>query len=113
MLDTTKLSDQAFALGREHGVSAGSWVIDGNTPIETVEHILKGYEDGDPEVMDIEPSPLSGEWADDPTPQTLADALGLAEEHRGTELDQLCTDYELGFSEGFWDEVTRSARAVL
>lgn len=109
----TDLSDRAFALGREHGVNTGSWVIDGNTSTETAARIIQGYEDGDPEILDMEPSPLSGEWADSPTPKTLADELELAEEYRGSELDQLCTDYELGFSEGYWAEVTRAARAIL
>lgn len=112
-LDTVALADQAFTLGRAHGVSAGSWIIDGNSTEETARAILTGYEDGDPAIMDLEPAPLSGEWADSPTPSTLADALELPEEYRGSELDQLCTDYELGFSEGFWAEVTRSAAYLI
>lgn len=110
MLNTTELADKAYELGRDHGAAVGSWVIDGNTTSDTASRILKGYEDGDSQIMDMEPSPLSGEWADSPTPQTLADELELAEEYRGSELDQLCTDYELGFSQGYWDEVIRSAK---
>jgi hypothetical protein len=113
MLNTTALSDQAFEIGKEHGSNAGTWIIDGNTSRETAVAIIRGYEDGDPEIMDMEPSPLSGEWADSPTPSTLADELGLAEEHRGSELDQLCTDYEIGFGQGFWFEVTKSAAALI
>lgn len=113
MLNTTKLSNQAFELGRERGKSAGSWMIDGDTSPEQAAQICQGYEDGDPEIMDMEPAPLSGEWADSPTPDSLADELELPEDARGTELDQLCTDYELGYSEGFWSEVIRSAHALL
>ncbi len=87
MLNTTQLADKAHELGREHGSAIGS-----------------------PQIMDMEPSPLSGEWADSPTPQTLADELELDEQYRGSELDQLCTDYELGFSQGYWDEVIRMAK---
>ncbi len=110
MLNTKQLSDKAYELGKEHGTNVGSWVIDGNTSAETARAIIQGYDDGDPGICDMEPAPLSGEWADSPTPQTLADELELAEEYRGSELDQLCTEYELGFSEGYWDEVIRSAK---
>lgn len=67
------LLEIAERLGREDGDGAGSWVIDVNA--QTAEHILRGLEDGDPEVLDALPSsPLSGEWADNLTPDELVQA---------------------------------------
>ena len=111
---TVDKSDLAFARGRDHGVAVGSWVFNGNTSEDYARRILTGYEDGDPEVMDIEPSPLSGEWADGPTPRDVYAYLGMSETFETDDpAGQLLTDYELGFSEGYWTEVTRSARAML
>ena len=101
---------EAERLGRARGQAAGSWVIDGNTSAASALAILTGYEDGDPEIMDLQPDALSGEWADAPTPQSLAAELGL-EDDIPEGIDDLSSSYEGGFSEGFWDEVVRSARA--
>lgn len=111
MLNVNNINAQVTELGREHGRNVGSWVIDGDTSEETCREILQAIEDGDPGFE--APAPLSGEWADWPTPQTLADDLELDEEHRGSELDQICTDYELAYYEAWQDEVVRSARAML
>lgn len=106
---------KASALGREHGYSAGTWVIDGNTSEETAKAIIAGYEDGDPQVMDMQPSPLSGEWADDLGPYDLVYELDIPD----TELDEghipasILDAYEEGFSEAYWAEVIHSARAIL
>lgn len=91
-----------FEQGKEAGRAAGSWVIDGNTKTETVQRILKGIEEGDPEVMDLQPSPLSGEWAG----ESITEILGA--EATTEDMDA----YEEGFSEAFWMEVEQSARAV-
>lgn len=111
----TRRSDKATELGREHGRNVGSWVIDGNTTEETARRILTGYEEDDPEVLDMEPAPLSGEWADDPTPASVYAALDMSAEDvdQDDPAGQLLTDYEIGFSEGYWEEVTRAARAAL
>jgi hypothetical protein len=88
-------------LAWEHGRNAGSWVVDGDTSPARMREILTGYEDGDPMVLDLQPSPLSGEWADEPTPQSL----GLT--------DDQCDVYEFAFGEAFWAEVVRSIKASL
>lgn len=113
MLNVNNIARQVETLARDHGKAAGSWVIDGNTRDETKRKILTWHEEGDPQFYDLIPAPLSGEWADDPTPDTLADELELSEEHRVSELDQICTDYEMAFSEAFTDEVVRSCLATL
>lgn len=96
--------------GYDHGRSVGTWVIDGNTTDEALRAIVAGYDEGDPAVMDMEPSPLSGEWADDPTPTDVLTALGVDDDDSA---DELLTTYETAFSEGFWGEVLRAANARL
>jgi len=114
--DYDKLKAAAAELGREAGHNAGTWVIDGNTTVETARKILQGYEDGDPEVMDMQPSPLSGEWADDPTIQNVLD--DIASEAEVWEIDpdsedDLLSVYENSYSDGYWHEVIRAANAVI
>lgn len=90
-----------YAEGQEHGHAAATWVmIDGE---ESAQFIIDGYEDCDPEVMDMQPSPLSGEWAG----ESLAE-FGLAD---ATEED--LEAYEFGFSDGFWGELIRRAQYML
>jgi len=114
--DYDKLEAAAAELGREAGHNAGTWVIDGNTTVETARKIPQGYEDGDPEVMDMQPSPLSGEWADDPTIQNVLD--DIASEAEVWEIDPDSEDdllivYENSYSDGYWHEVIRAANAVI
>src|SRR5271157_4833767 len=93
----------AAELGYWRGHNAGSWAIDGNTSDETLRRVIAGYDDGDPQIMDMQPSPLSGEWADDPTPAGVLEALGVDDDDDSA--DELLTTYETAFSEGYWDEV--------
>lgn len=101
----------AHRLGADAGRAAGSWVIDGNTTEETARHILTGYEDGDPAVLDMQPWPLSGEYADDWTPARLYAELDIdpytIEEW---EADAVCEAFETGYATGYWAEVCRAAR---
>ena len=110
--DTTYTERQAFKMGLGAGRDSGSWVLDGNSTQADAQAILDGIETGDPEVMDLMPSPLSGEWADDPTPHTLAADLGLEAEDGETDaaLSEACDAYEAGFSQGFWEVVERTAK---
>lgn len=87
-----------FAEGQEHGHAAATWVTVDRE--ESAAFIITGYEDGYPEVMDLQPSPLSGEWAG----ESLAE-LGLAEAS-----DEELSAYENGFSDGFWTELIRRCR---
>ena len=103
----------ATALGANAGRAAASWVTDGNTTPATYRRILQGIEDGDPEVLDACRTPdLSGEYAGDPTPRTLADELGL-EDGDDDWLDDCCTAYEVAASQSFWDELERVCRLQL
>lgn len=114
MTTPTQASERVWVAGLEHGRAAGSWVFDGNTHEDMIRRVLQGYDDGDPETMELlEPYPLSGEWADDPTPATVYAIAGVDDPEAFDPAGQLLTDYELAFSEGFWGEVIRSGRAML
>lgn len=90
----TRIRD-AFAQGVEIGAAAATWV---ELDEVTAESLLT---DVDPEVMDrigFGPT-LSGEWADDPTPGSLAASVGVRADSRV--LDALCDAWELGASTAF------------
>lgn len=101
------MDSEAYKAGYEHGKAAGSWVFDGNSSEESIRLVLKGYEDGDPAVMDMCPCPLSGEWAGESIPE-LSDRFGI-----DLSDDDNATEFEDGFSTGYWDEVCRAGNAVL
>lgn len=116
---------EARALGVEHAKNAASWCVDGNTSTDHVERIVKMFDDGDPALWDYLPvAPnLSGEYADSPTPQSIAaDILGADwEEHGYNAPDFIAADvvealagaYEEGVSETFEMECERIYRAAL
>lgn len=92
------------ANGYAAGKAAGSWVIDGSTDTETARRLLEGIEAGDPEIMDLQPAPLSGEWAG----ESMRELLGADEEN-----EEAADAYEAGYEEGFWGEVTRAATVIV
>lgn len=103
------LKCMARGLGREAGKSGAQWVFDGNTTTETYRAVLKGIEDGDPEVLDAYNAPsLTGEF---PTHRMagLPHALGVPSNYNG--LASLVTEWESAASEAFWNELERLARA--
>jgi hypothetical protein len=103
---------QAEQEGYDHGVTAGSWVLNGNSTAETARRLLEGIEEGDPEIMDALPSsPLSGEWADGVLPRDVLGWYDLDEDHVAA--DDVLSAFEAGFSRGVADEVVRSATALL
>jgi hypothetical protein len=62
---------QARYLGADAALAAASWVEMTEADARSI------LEDVDPEVLDRYPEPnLSGEWADDPTPVSLAHEVG-------------------------------------
>jgi hypothetical protein len=105
------LTKRASDLGHDHGVNVSSWVIDGNTSQETCRRIISGYEDGDPEIMDMCPSPLSGEWSGGPTVYSVLKELGLTFRYKNA--DELIDVYEEAFSTAYWDTVIQAAKAQL
>ena len=118
--DLDALVEEARQLGADHGKASGSWVFDGNTDPETLRECLRMDEEGDPEFDDHwgGMDPLSGEWADGLTPETLFDALGVEREGREEELsesarDEIESSYEMAFRDAHRDEVLRTASASL
>lgn len=101
------MTELAYNAGLERGKGAGSWVVDGNTTEETARYLLKGIADGDPEIMDIAPYPLSGENSGESIPE-------LSYQY-GIDLfdDDEATRFEEGFDVGFWDTVQAAAERVI
>ena len=94
---------RAHHLGEQHGRNAVDWFI--MDPMqragfeEWLWRIVKGMDDGDPEVLDSLPQPdLSGEWVDGWTPMTLAVEVYYEDGEDG--LSELCDEYEDGFRLG-------------
>jgi hypothetical protein len=118
MSNYTPHEQEAYDLGRDHAVRAASWVIDGNTSASWIGDTLSRLEAGDPEGYDRLPRApnLSGEFADDPTPLSLArDILGV-EDRDDIEpefLNDLADAYEAGVSDWFDIECERILRAAL
>jgi hypothetical protein len=106
------LTDQAAEYGRDAGRAAASWVFDGNSTEQAYRWVLRGIEDGDPEVLDAYRVPdLSGEYQGDLTDRDLAIMLGSTWDAMGQEaLDDAADAYLNAASQSFWDELERIAR---
>lgn len=99
-------ADRMRELGAEHGTAAGSWVVDGNTSIDTLRTLLSDdYE------WDNMPAPLSGEWSDGPSPRDILAEVGVTEDDDSA--DDLLSEYETAFSDAYIAEAQRSAGALL
>ncbi len=106
MTETTT-NTKAYLAGHDRGLVSGSWVIDGNTNTDQAKRLLAGIADGHPEIMDMAPNPLSGEWAGESIPE-------LSNEYDIDLTDETNADeFEEGFSQGFWDQVETDAKAML
>lgn len=104
----TELAAIAESLGAEHGKNAGSWTTDGNTTRETALRIYEGLRDGDPEVVDLLPSPPN------------ADAVDSWHSSEATELERVALRSDAGadayyaaFSQACEDEVGRACALIL
>ena len=107
--------------GQWAGIGAAGWAIDFGrmTPRqerETAERVLRGIDACDPAVLDGFRVPnLSGEYADDPTPRSLAGDYGVADDDPRAEwlLDEICTVWEGAASESFWRKLAEDCRDVI
>jgi len=112
---------KAKGLGHVHGANAAEWIIQeswggraGRNADSTAKAFLKGYEDGDPQVMDAYRGPdLSGEYSGDMTVNKLYPMLGLPDGFQDTDDFELAQEYEDGASESFYDTLVMSAKAYL
>lgn len=110
-----RLLEQATEAGEAHGRAAASCYFDGNTSRETYAAVVAGLDDGDHAILDTLPAaPLSGEWADDPTPASvLADLAGTDAWDMfftDDEAEALLGAYEDGFYDASYTEIERVAR---
>lgn len=117
-ISITDATEKMRAAGATHGKSRASWYFDGNTTPDAYARVLRGIEDDDPEVLDTFPdAPLSGEWADEPTPASVfRDVLDLDLHAEASfwgrdATDALLDAYEQAFSEAVHAEIERAARA--
>lgn len=107
--------------GKRAGIGAAGLALDFGRMTsaqerETAERILRGIDDCDPAILDGFNVPgLSGECADDPTPRSLAEDYGVADDDPRAEwlIGELSTVWENAASESFWREVARSCRESL
>jgi hypothetical protein len=107
-------TEQARELGRQAGRNAGSWAADGNTSAEHARKVLAMIDAGDPEVLCFLPREpnLSGEFADDPTPHSIASGL-LGNDQEPEDRDALADAWEEGVSETFQDACVAQLRSFL
>ena len=104
--------------GKAAGIGAAGWALDFGRMTsaqerETAERVIRGIEEGDPAVLDSFRVPnLSGEFADDPTPRSLAEDYGLSEDDPRAEWlpDEICTAWEDAASESFWRKLAEDCR---
>lgn len=102
---------RAYELGKADGLAASTWLLDGNNAAQA-KFLLRGLLDGDPLVIDSLPdSPLSGEWADGRTRESVLADLDVAhdDEWADAHIDEYCDGWSDGMSQG----AEREARKAL
>jgi hypothetical protein len=98
---------EAGQLGRDAGAAAATWALDGSTPANAWQQVLRGIEDGDPAILDaLEPAPLGA--AAGYTEADLARDLGTEDGDPG--LPRAAEAYADAFTASFWQETVRAAR---
>lgn len=103
-----RLIREAYSLGVDAGTSAASWV-DFDDPARA----LQMLDDGDPEIYDAVREPnLSGEYAGDPTPLSVAEELGI-ENPTPDELEAIASAWEEGVTDTFWPTVEGRLRRLV
>lgn len=102
--------EAARKLGAEHGHAKGTWVLDGNSSAETAQKILAMIEDGDPALWDMYAAPLSGEWADEATPNDVLAEIEYEGPDSPESWDSIIDAYEQAHSSAWETEVERLAR---
>jgi hypothetical protein len=91
--------------GYDDGWNAGSWIVDGNTtdPIGVLRKLIKGIEDGDPEILDSLPEPRQISPDDDHISwrDIIEDELDKPlDPEAGDDVDNLWDSYSEGWGRG-------------
>ena len=94
--------------GRRRGEACGSWLVDGNTSEETLRAIIAGYDEGDPQILEMMPAPLSGEYAGGSISEIFGLKIG-----QDFPADEDLEEYEAGFCEGFWSRALADCAGFL
>lgn len=98
---------EARYLGWDAGLASASWVEMSESDARSV------LDDVDPEVMDRYQGPnLSGEWADDPTPTSLARDIELDPEDSDA-VDAACDVWQSAADEAYYNALEGCALRVL
>jgi hypothetical protein len=94
------LAKIATALGASHGRNAAAWWEPHPEMKWDPAAVLKGIEDGDPQVLDTLPYlDLSGQWADGPNEQSILAEILDEEELEPEEADELVELYRDAYDE--------------
>jgi hypothetical protein len=93
---------EAAQAGIQAAKDSASWTVDGNQDVAERARVLAMMRDGDPQAFDYLPSSpdLSGEWADGPTPRSIAVEIAGAEPSPET-VDVIADAWESGVSDAF------------
>ena len=117
---STAREREAYKLGVQAAETAATWIIDGNTKREFIPAVLALMDEGDPRADQYLPRrpDLSGEYADDPTPQSLArEVLGVQSlrhtDASNEEIDAIASAYEQGVSDAFEPACERILKAAM
>lgn len=97
------LCEEARALGEQAARAAATWVTDGNTSEDHYRRLLAMLAAGDPQADDFLPvaPDLSGQWADVPTPLSLARELTGEETPSPAVIDALAQQWEDGVDDTY------------
>lgn len=114
--DALKL--EAANMGQNAGRSAGTWYFGTGASREQARAVAQGIIDGDPEILDTFPTaPLSGEWADDPTPTSVLaaiyDSCGIEQTNSGEHDDVILGEWEAAYVQAAEQQIEREALAML
>ncbi len=112
MSTTDEFLAAAYERGRDAALAAASWVTDGNESDESRRRKLAMLEDGDPAIDQFLPNTpnLSGEWADDPTPLSLARDITGGDDLPEDLTDALADEFERGVDDHFSAACERELR---
>lgn len=102
---------EARTRGERAGKNAASWYFNGETTNAQYRYVLRGIEDGDPEVLDMfNPPDLSGQWAGESINELLGDLIQHGGAEGYDEDDDIMDAWESAASDAFWAEIERVCR---
>jgi hypothetical protein len=95
--------------GEAAGKAVGSWVSDGNSSEEHLRGVLSAAENCELEI----PAPLSGEFADEWTPERVFEDADIENPEDDDERQALLDVWETAYRDGFEAQACEDARGFL